>query len=565
MVDDRVPVPRLRLSRGDLVVDREMARATWVVPRAVFDARLVEAAQHGRRRRWCGTGSAPSPADDRSTASTPRQVVVGADGAALGGAPRPRAGARADGAWPCAATPRRPRPRRGAGHRLRHRAAAVLRLVLRPWRRPGQRRVRRAARGRAEAEPRAPARAARGAAARRDRGRPAGAATSCPCRPARAPPRPGRVLLVGDAAGLVNPMTGEGIYYAVATGLAAGRAAAEAIAAGDPAPPAPATRARPAAARPAPAAHRRRRRGSAARRGAGRGPARLRRATSASSTTWSSSAWPAAGSPPPSRAAWPASWSAARPDDTAPKETMSMRILSVHGVLPEHRYPQAEITEAFADHDAARRGRHAAVVERFHRNAGVDTRHLALPLERYARLDDFGESNDAFIEVGVELGARAVDRRAQGRRPDARRRRPDHLGHRHRPGRAVARRPGRRADRHAPRRRADAAGRPGLRGRRRRGRPAARLPARPPRQRRGADGGRAVLADAAARRRLGGQPGGQRAVRRRRRRRGRGGRGPRGRARRSAPPYRSPRCWPAAAGSTPTPSGRWAGTSAPAG
>lgn len=43
-------------------------------------------------------------------------------------------------------------------------------------------------------------------------------------RPARGP-----VLLAGDAAGLVNPMTGEGIYYAVATGLAAGRAAARAI------------------------------------------------------------------------------------------------------------------------------------------------------------------------------------------------------------------------------------------------------------------------------------------------------------------------------------------------
>ena len=29
----------------------------------------------------------------------------------------------------------------------------------------------------------------------------------------------GPVLLVGDAAGLINPMTGEGIYYAVATGI----------------------------------------------------------------------------------------------------------------------------------------------------------------------------------------------------------------------------------------------------------------------------------------------------------------------------------------------------------
>src|SRR5699024_2293932 len=48
------------------------------------------------------------------------------------------------------------------------------------------------------------------------------------------------------------------------------------------------------------------------------------------------------------------------------------------------------------------------VVRRLHGNAGVETRHLALPLERYATLRDFGESNDAFIQVGVELGGRAV-------------------------------------------------------------------------------------------------------------------------------------------------------------
>jgi geranylgeranyl reductase family protein len=42
----------------------------------------------------------------------------------------------------------------------------------------------------------------------------------------------GPVLLVGDAAGLVNPMTGEGIFYAVATGIAAGRTAAVTLARG---------------------------------------------------------------------------------------------------------------------------------------------------------------------------------------------------------------------------------------------------------------------------------------------------------------------------------------------
>ncbi|WP_460711625.1 NAD(P)/FAD-dependent oxidoreductase [Nocardioides dilutus] len=45
----------------------------------------------------------------------------------------------------------------------------------------------------------------------------------------------GPVLLAGDAAGLINPMTGEGIYYAVATGITAGRATAQAFRAASPA------------------------------------------------------------------------------------------------------------------------------------------------------------------------------------------------------------------------------------------------------------------------------------------------------------------------------------------
>jgi alkylresorcinol/alkylpyrone synthase len=84
-----------------------------------------------------------------------------------------------------------------------------------------------------------------------------------------------------------------------------------------------------------------------------------------------------------------------------------MRILSVRGVVPEHRYEQADITAAFTA-SLLQGAANPAVVERLHANAGVATRHLALPLERYAELADFGESNDAFIEAGVELGARAV-------------------------------------------------------------------------------------------------------------------------------------------------------------
>ena len=84
-----------------------------------------------------------------------------------------------------------------------------------------------------------------------------------------------------------------------------------------------------------------------------------------------------------------------------------MRIVSVAGVLPEHRYPQQQITEMFT-RTMLRGAVDLKVVERLHANAGVEHRSLALPLERYAELEDFGQSNDAFIEVGVELGARAV-------------------------------------------------------------------------------------------------------------------------------------------------------------
>ncbi len=47
------------------------------------------------------------------------------------------------------------------------------------------------------------------------------------------PPIPsGRVLFVGDAQSLVNPLTGEGIFYAVTSGALAGRSAADALSTG---------------------------------------------------------------------------------------------------------------------------------------------------------------------------------------------------------------------------------------------------------------------------------------------------------------------------------------------
>ena len=85
-----------------------------------------------------------------------------------------------------------------------------------------------------------------------------------------------------------------------------------------------------------------------------------------------------------------------------------MRILSVQGALPAHRYPQAEITEALASTLLPGADADDRLLRRVHANAGVQTRHLTLPLERYADLGDFTAANDVFIAEAVTLGAEAV-------------------------------------------------------------------------------------------------------------------------------------------------------------
>lgn len=82
-----------------------------------------------------------------------------------------------------------------------------------------------------------------------------------------------------------------------------------------------------------------------------------------------------------------------------------MRVATVRTVLPDNYYEQREITEAvtrwWPDVDGA-------LLERFHAATRVRGRHLALPIDEYAKLDGFTAANDAYIDIALDLTERAV-------------------------------------------------------------------------------------------------------------------------------------------------------------
>jgi len=84
------------------------------------------------------------------------------------------------------------------------------------------------------------------------------------------------------------------------------------------------------------------------------------------------------------------------------------RVAAVKAVLPDFVYPQSEITAAIAPLLTAESSPRRAVLERLHAASGVQTRHLALPLDRYQDLDTFGRANDLFISLGTDLAERAL-------------------------------------------------------------------------------------------------------------------------------------------------------------
>ncbi|WP_101790479.1 type III polyketide synthase [Nonomuraea indica] len=95
------------------------------------------------------------------------------------------------------------------------------------------------------------------------------------------------------------------------------------------------------------------------------------------------------------------------------------RIAAVRASFPPNRYPQSELTD-MAARICLPEGADRRVLDRLHHSARVEFRNLALPIERYDKLDGFGAANEAFVDTAVELGTEAVGAalRAAGVAPD---------------------------------------------------------------------------------------------------------------------------------------------------
>lgn len=84
-----------------------------------------------------------------------------------------------------------------------------------------------------------------------------------------------------------------------------------------------------------------------------------------------------------------------------------MTIAGVASAYPPHKYDQRTLLPALQSHWASKID-NPAFMERLQARVGVETRHLALPVEEYYSLTTFGQANDHWIRVGLELGQQAL-------------------------------------------------------------------------------------------------------------------------------------------------------------
>jgi geranylgeranyl reductase family protein len=228
VLDGYPPIHRLRLrAPGGIDVTGTSQRASWVVPRKVLDARLVEWAMAAgvqlRRVRVRELEQRDGQVIVNGELAAP--AVIAADGAnstirrllGLPGSPERRTAIALRGYAPAPPEPAEQLIGWVAqgwpayvwsfptGTGLVNVGYGLLRSRLRGGRAELERRLR-------ELLP--------GVEADQESLR----AHHLPFSPGRPPAARGRVLLCGDAASMVNPLSGEGIYYALASGRLAARA-----------------------------------------------------------------------------------------------------------------------------------------------------------------------------------------------------------------------------------------------------------------------------------------------------------------------------------------------------
>jgi alkylresorcinol/alkylpyrone synthase len=84
-----------------------------------------------------------------------------------------------------------------------------------------------------------------------------------------------------------------------------------------------------------------------------------------------------------------------------------MQIVSAASAYPAHYYSQATLLAALQRYWGDRI-ENPAVLDRLHRQIGVEGRFLSLPMEAYPKLKTWGEANDHWIRTAQELGEEAI-------------------------------------------------------------------------------------------------------------------------------------------------------------
>lgn len=86
-----------------------------------------------------------------------------------------------------------------------------------------------------------------------------------------------------------------------------------------------------------------------------------------------------------------------------------MRIASVASAFPKHYYKQEHLVAALKN-DWRHRLPNPDILDRLDESMKVDGRYTARPIEFYLNLNTWGQANDAWIEVGLDIGEQALCR-----------------------------------------------------------------------------------------------------------------------------------------------------------